>query len=118
VNLQQQKERRIPISECFRSIQGEGALIGRPTIFIRVGGCDYRCRMCDTQYAVLPTYRADWGLLTIEEIFAEVQRLSDFCPMLCTLSGGNPAMYPLGTLIDLGHQHGYHFALETQGFVE
>lgn len=38
MNLQQQKERHILISECFRSIQGEGALIGKPTIFIRVGG--------------------------------------------------------------------------------
>lgn len=117
MSVQQQKERHIPVSECFQSIQGEGALIGKPTIFIRVGGCDYRCRMCDTQYAVLPTYRADWMPMTIEEIFAEVQRLSDFRPMLCTLSGGNPAMYPLGALIDLGHQHGYHFSLETQGSI-
>lgn len=73
--------------------------------------------MCDTHYAVLPTYRANWKMLSIEEIFAEVQHRSDSRPMLCTLSGGNPAMYPLGALIDLGHQHGYHFALETQGSI-
>ncbi len=41
--------RTIAISEVFGpTIQGEGALIGKPTIFIRTGGCDYRCLAPDT----------------------------------------------------------------------
>ena len=33
----------IRISEIFGpTIQGEGALIGRPTVFVRTGGCDFR----------------------------------------------------------------------------
>ena len=48
----------IRISEIFGpTIQGEGPLIGRPSIFVRTGGCDYRCNWCDTLYAVLPEYR-------------------------------------------------------------
>ena len=35
---------RYPVSEIFPAVQGEGQLIGRPTTFIRLGGCDYRCR--------------------------------------------------------------------------
>lgn len=40
---------RIRISEIFGpTIQGEGALIGEPTVFVRTGGCDYRCSWCDS----------------------------------------------------------------------
>ncbi len=51
-----------------------------------------------------------------EEIFGEVRRLSPE-PILVTLSGGNPALQPLGDLVRLGHEHGYAFAIETQGTV-
>jgi len=45
----------IRISEIFGpTIQGEGPLIGTPTVFVRTAGCDYRCTWCDTLYAVLP----------------------------------------------------------------
>jgi 7-carboxy-7-deazaguanine synthase len=47
----------IRISEIFGpTIQGEGPLIGRPTVFVRTAGCDYRCTWCDTLYAVLLEY--------------------------------------------------------------
>ncbi|TMC17820.1 MAG: 7-carboxy-7-deazaguanine synthase QueE [Chloroflexi bacterium] len=108
----------IMISECFGpTLQGEGALVGRPTVFVRTGGCDYKCSWCDTLYAVLPEYKADWHAMTTEEVFAEIQRLSGYKPILVTLSGGNPAIQPLGDLLDLGHSHGYTFAIETQGSV-
>jgi 7-carboxy-7-deazaguanine synthase len=55
--------------------------------------------------------------MTAESVFAEVQRISDRKPLLVTLSGGNPAIQPLEPLIELGHQHGYTFAIETQGSV-
>ena len=108
----------IRISEIFGpTIQGEGALIGQPTVFVRTGGCDYRCSWCDTLYAVESQYRHDWREMSAEEIFAEIQDLSGDKPMLVTLSGGNPAIQPLGPLIALGQNHGYRFALETQGSV-
>jgi len=106
----------IPISELYGPvIQGEGALIGRPTVFVRTGGCDFRCEWCDTLYAVLPEHRAEWTPMTPPAIFSEVLRLSGGRPILVTLSGGNPALQPLESLIDLGHAHGFTFALETQG---
>jgi len=52
----------VRISEIFGpTIQGEGPLIGRPTVFVRTAGCDYRCARCDTLYAVLPEYIATSG---------------------------------------------------------
>lgn len=106
----------IAISEIFGpTIQGEGALIGVPTVFVRTGGCDFRCSWCDTLYAVEPRFRADWQSMTAEAILAEVNRLGGGDPILVTLSGGNPALQPLGELLRLGHQQGHSFTMETQG---
>ena len=108
----------IVISEIFGpTIQGEGALIGRPTVFVRVGGCDFRCHWCDTLYAVDKRFRRQWRTLDSAAIMAEVQRLSHNQPLLVTLSGGNPAMQPLGELISTGQALGYTFAIETQGSI-
>ncbi len=105
----------ILISEIFGpTIQGEGALIGRPTVFVRTGGCDFRCDWCDTLYAVLPEYKGDWQKMDAPAILEEIERLSGGTPILVTLSGGNPALQPLGELLELGHARGHTFALETQ----
>lgn len=108
----------IRVSEIFGpTIQGEGALIGRPTVFVRTGGCDYRCSWCDSLHAVDPSFRDTWAPMTAAAVLAEVARLSGQKPLLVTLSGGNPAIQPLGALIALGRAQGYRFALETQGSV-
>ncbi|MBA4782631.1 MAG: 7-carboxy-7-deazaguanine synthase QueE [Rhizobiales bacterium] len=108
----------IRVSEIFGpTIQGEGALIGEPTVFVRTGGCDYRCRWCDSMHAVDPAYRRDWRAMTTEAVFAKIKDLSGGVPLTVSLSGGNPAIQPLGDLIHLGHQARYRFALETQGSI-
>ena len=45
------KELELELTEVFRSLQGEGLLMGLPTIFVRLAGCDLRCAWCDTTYA-------------------------------------------------------------------
>ena len=106
------------ISEIFGpTVQGEGALIGKPTVFVRTGGCDFRCSWCDTLHAVLPTHRHDWMPMTPEEILTRVEELTSGVPVLITLSGGNPAIQPLGRLIALGKERSHRFAMETQGSV-
>ena len=94
---------RIRISEIFGpTIQGEGPLVGRPTVFVRTGGCDYRCTWCDTLYAVLPEYHDEWTPMTPAAIMARVNELAGGKPVLVSLSGGNPALQPLSPLIALG----------------
>ena len=106
----------IAISEIFGpTIQGEGALIGVPTLFVRTGGCDFRCSWCDTLYAVEPRFKDDWTPMTADAVLDEIRRLSGEQPLLVTLSGGNPALQPLGELIAQGQRLGYTFAIETQG---
>jgi len=108
----------IPISEIFGpTVQGEGPLVGRPTVFVRTGGCDYRCAWCDTLYAVLPEHRSEWMLMTPAEIARRIDELAGNDPVLVTLSGGNPALQPLAPLIELGHAKEHKFAMETQGSV-
>lgn len=108
----------IRVSEIFGpTIQGEGVLIGQPTVFVRTGGCDYRCSWCDTLHAVDSQYREEWLPMSVDAVWSEVERLSGGVPLTVSLSGGNPAIQPLGPLIDRGHSEGYRFALETQGSV-
>jgi 7-carboxy-7-deazaguanine synthase len=107
----------IRISEIFGPVvQGEGAQIGVPTVFVRVGGCDYKCSWCDTMYAVDTKFAKEWLPMSDTEIALEIQRLS-VKPILVTLSGGNPALYDFGLLIARMQEAGYRFTIETQGSV-
>lgn len=108
----------ITVCEIFGpTIQGEGALIGLPTVFVRTGGCDYHCAWCDTLYAVERPPGNGWQEMTAGEIIDRVTELADGKPLLVSLSGGNPALQPLAALITLGRARGYSFAMETQGSI-
>lgn len=116
--MNRQRDAVIRVNEIFGpTIQGEGLLIGLPTIFVRTGGCDYRCSWCDTLHAVDSQYRDQWLPMSVDAIWQEVTRLSGGKPITVSLSGGNPAIQPLNDLIERGHGDGYRFALETQGSI-
>ncbi|BCM17769.1 7-carboxy-7-deazaguanine synthase QueE [Mesorhizobium sp. J8] len=108
----------IRVSEIFGpTIQGEGVLIGLPTVFVRTGGCDYRCSWCDSLHAVDNQFRHEWEMMSSDAVWQNVVALSGGRPLMVSLSGGNPAIQPFGALIKRGHNEGYRFALETQGSV-
>ncbi|RBW62835.1 7-carboxy-7-deazaguanine synthase QueE [Ruegeria sp. A3M17] len=108
----------LKISEIFGpTVQGEGALIGQPTVFVRSGGCDFRCSWCDSLHAVDSAYRHDWAAMETQAVWSEVQRLSGGRPLTVSLSGGNPAIQDFGPLIQQGKAEGYAFACETQGSI-
>ena len=109
---------KLRIAEIFGpTIQGEGALIGEPTVFVRTGGCDYRCVWCDSLHAVDTAYRHTWAAMTTDAVWVEIDRLSKGRPLTVSLSGGNPAIQDFGPLISKGHAMEYRFACETQGSV-
>ena len=97
------------VCEIFHSIQGEGAMIGAPTIFIRMTGCDLDCKWCDTEYA--KTEGADMGL---EDIINEVQKYD--CRRIC-ITGGEPLCQAdaVLNLIDELLMLDYFITLETNG---
>tara|TARA_R100001594_G_scaffold62441_2_gene96760 strand:- start:4376 stop:5101 length:726 start_codon:yes stop_codon:yes gene_type:complete len=110
----------IKVSEIFGpTIQGEGDMIGLPTLFLRVGGCDYRCVWCDTPHAVLSKYRNEWKPMTPAEILTELELLAP-APYWVTVSGGNPAIQKIDELMQEDRTHNdvhYKWCLETQGSV-
>lgn len=44
--------RKAAINEIYPSIQGEGLLVGTPSLFIRIQGCNIRCPWCDQPSAL------------------------------------------------------------------
>lgn len=111
-------DKTFPIVETFGPVlQGEGRMIGTPTLFVRTGYCDYKCSWCDTLYAVLPErVREHSEQMTAAQIRDRLRELDATVPWV-TLSGGNPAMHDLTDLVALLHADGRKIAVETQGTV-
>jgi 7-carboxy-7-deazaguanine synthase len=106
-----------PVIEIFGpTIQGEGALAGQKSHFIRFGGCDYRCTWCDSLYAVNPhTVKETAQRLTAVQIEQKVVELGGGDTPWVTLTGGNPCIHQLGDLVDLLLKGGHDINVETQG---
>lgn len=110
--------KKILVSEIFGpTVQGEGAVAGKPTIFVRTGGCDYRCSWCDSMHAVDPAQSLAWQKLDSQQILHRIVELSGALPISVTLSGGNPCIQPLGELCDALRQQGRDIIVETQGTI-
>ena len=73
---------RFKVNEVYHSIQGEGARIGRPCLFIRLTGCPLRCVYCDTEYAFF-----DGTMQELDDLLTEVrQRLGGLAYRRCWIS--------------------------------
>lgn len=97
------------------TIQGEGPYAGRVTHFLRLGGCDFRCSWCDSMHAVEPELVRQAPDLDEPEVLAQLDELEP-APML-VISGGNPALWQLGRLVEQLRQRYDVIAVETQGSV-
>ncbi|MDY0003105.1 MAG: radical SAM protein [Polyangia bacterium] len=103
-------ERSFEICEIFRSLQGETTMAGLPGRFLRLAGCNLRCRYCDTAYA-----RDAGTVMSLEALVAAVGAGDD----LVIVTGGEPLLQPgtpdlLRALCDLGRQ----VILETNGSLD
>lgn len=109
--------RPIPVLEIFGpTVQGEGMVVGRKTMFVRTAGCDYRCSWCDSAFTWDGSAKNDIQMLTTSQIMMQLEKLGGNRYDHVTLSGGNPALLPqLGELIAALHDAGKQVALETQG---
>ncbi len=100
------------ISEIFYSIQGEGGLVGMPSVFVRTSGCNLRCTWCDTPYT---SWQPEGQELSIEQI---VDTVGGFPTAHVVLTGGEPMISPQAVpLTDLLRRSGYHLTIETAGTI-
>ncbi len=76
------------ISEIFYSIQGEGALIGTPSVFVRTSGCNLRCAWCDTPYT---SWQPEGEERSVDSIVEEVNR---YGAAHVVVTGGEPMIAP------------------------
>lgn len=108
---------KIPVLEIFGpTIQGEGAVIGRKTMFVRTAGCDYQCSWCDSPFTWDGSAKDDIKQMTAEEIWEQLLEIGDDRFNHVTISGGNPALLSsMGDLVSLLKKNGIKVALETQG---
>ena len=106
------KSKKIRVCETFFSIQGEGSLAGAPCFFIRLSGCNLRCRWCDTSYAIKEEGKvcspAELCTLAAEHPTAAV-----------ALTGGEPLLQPASLeLMRLLIAEGHRVILETNGSID
>ncbi|MGB7719191.1 MAG: 7-carboxy-7-deazaguanine synthase QueE [Bryobacteraceae bacterium] len=100
------------IAELFYSIQGEGSLVGVPSVFIRTSGCNLRCAWCDTPYASWQPEGAD---LTLGQIVDEVKAHP---ARHVVVTGGEPMIAPeIVPLTERLRGLGWHITIETAGTV-
>jgi 7-carboxy-7-deazaguanine synthase len=104
------------VIEVFYSLQGEGMLVGVPSVFVRLAGCPFRCRWCDTAYA--------WDYTAGEDLDPDqiVEQVSRWPCRFVVLTGGEPMMGRdlsirpgLADLTQRLKALGKHITIETSG---
>jgi len=102
----------LKIAELFYSIQGEGSLVGVPSVFIRTSGCNLRCAWCDTPYTSWQPEGAEMDLDRIlDEVAAHPARH-------VVVTGGEPMIAPdICALTGRLRARGMHITIETAGTV-
>jgi organic radical activating enzyme len=101
----------VKIAEVFTSVQGEGLLQGVPSHFIRLSGCNLRCRFCDTKRA-----RRGGREMTAAEVVRRVIALEREAPAeWVVLTGGEPLLQDVGGLVPGLRDRGFKVQVETNG---
>jgi 7-carboxy-7-deazaguanine synthase len=99
------------VSEIFRSIQGESSFAGLPCAFVRLAGCNLRCRYCDTRYA-----QEGGTPMSLEEV---IDRVSAFGIELVEITGGEPLVQPETPALAAAFlERGCQVMVETNGSLD
>lgn len=99
------------VVEIFRSMQGEGAYMGRLAIFIRFAGCNLSCPFCDEHHKYPQASDK-----SIPEILEECTKLDPKKHCIIVLTGGEPSIQPeITTLIKVLSDANWLVHVETNG---
>ena len=99
------------VMEIYRSVQGEGTLMGINTTFVRFFACNLRCSWCDTKHSWSIRDGGSFQEMTAPEVFGAVVALG---ARHVVLTGGEPSLQrELGELARLLAEAGLHVTVET-----
>ena len=103
--------------EIFRSLQGEGAAIGTPSVFLRLALCNLICTWCDTKYTWdwrHFSYKTEVMELPLQQVEESILRYG--CRHL-VITGGEPLLQQRGLapLVQTLREEGFSFEVETNG---
>ena len=99
------------ITEIFHSIQGESTHAGRPCVFVRLTGCNLRCRWCDSEYTFTGGTKME-----LEDVVARVRAYG--CDLV-EITGGEPlAQEESLRLIERLLDDGREVLIETSGSID
>jgi len=99
------------VCEIFASIQGESTYAGLPCTFVRMTGCNLRCKYCDTTYAY-----DEGSEMTADEIIHAVRC---YGLNLVEITGGEPLLQrDAGSLISRLLDSNFKVLIETNGSVD
>jgi Organic radical activating enzymes len=102
---------KLELCELFRSLCGETSQVGRPATFVRLSGCNLRCRWCDTQKAWQPGVWRPLPWVT-ERVIAQGDSL-------VVVTGGEPLLQPACmNLCQALLQAGREVLVETNGSLD
>ncbi len=100
------------LSELFYSVQGEGKLMGVPSVFVRASGCNLRCTWCDTPYS---SWQPEGEDVSVAQIVARVQEQR---ARHVVITGGEPMIMPdIAELCVAMKGAGMHVTIETAATV-
>lgn len=100
------------ISEIFYSLQGEGSLVGVPSVFVRSSGCNLRCVWCDTPYA---SWNPTGQEMTTDQI---MDAILPYPAQHVVLTGGEPMIAKgMHDLAQRLRDMGKHITIETAGTI-
>jgi 7-carboxy-7-deazaguanine synthase len=83
------------VMEIYPAYQGEGTLVGMPSLFVRLAGCTVGCKWCDTKYS----WKANQGTLTSGPALAKV--IAGYRLDHVVITGGEPFEHPDSLIADV-----------------
>ena len=99
------------VTEIFHSIQGESSHAGRPCVFVRLTGCNLRCRWCDSEYTFTGGEK-----MSLDDVLARVR---SYGCNLVEITGGEPlAQAEASDLIRELCDEKYEVLIETSGSID